>query len=148
MKQPPNKARGEVRGEVPGSARPENQATYAESTARALARALRMQTVVALMLACGLLLLGPVAAYSALCGSLAVYLPGLLFTVAVARKFGSSSTAFLGVAAVAELGKLLLTGLLCAVVFIWIRPLAPVWFFAGMLSVLATGWVGLAKAIR
>ena len=53
---------------------------------------------------------GPVAAYSSLCGSLVVYLPGLLFTLLVARKMGADSASFLGTAAVAEFGKLLLTG--------------------------------------
>jgi F0F1-type ATP synthase assembly protein I len=134
--------------ELPVQVRPENLANYASSTARALGVVLRVQTLVAILLALGLLLIGPVAAYSSLCGSLAVYLPGLLFTVLVGRKIGASSAAFLGAAAIAEFGKLILTGLLCALVFVWIKPLAPLWFFAGMLSVLATGWVGLAKAIR
>ena len=134
--------------EFPGEGRLERQAAYAEATARALIVALRMQTLAAIALAFALLLIGPVAAYSSLCGSLAVYLPGLLFTVLVGRKLGASSVAFLSTAAWAEFGKLLLTGLLCALVFIWIRPLAPVWFFTGMLTVLATSWIGLAKAIR
>lgn len=125
---------------------PENQA--AATAARALAVALRMQTLVAIALAFALLLIGPVAAYSSLCGSLAVYLPGWLFTVLVGRKIGASSAAFLRAAAVAEFGKLLLTGVLCALVFICIRPLAPLWFFTGMLSALAASWIGLAQAIR
>jgi len=116
--------------------------------ARALSGVLRVQMLVAALLALGLLLQGWVPAYSSLCGSLVVYLPALLFTVLVGRKIGASSASFLGTAAVAELGKLILTGLLCALVFIWVKPLAPVWFFAGMLAVLATGWFGLAKAIR
>ena len=124
------------------------QPTYAARTARALVVALRTQTLVALVLAMGLLLLGPVAAYSSMCGSLVVYLPGLLFTLLVARKMGDDSASFLGTAAVAEFGKLLLTGVLCALVFIWVKPLAPMWFFVGMLTVLITSWVGLARAIR
>ena len=134
--------------ELQGQNRPEEQADYAETTARALLKALRLQTLVALALALALLLIGPVEAYSSLCGSLAVYIPGLLFTVLVGRKIGASSTAFLRTAALAEFGKLFLTGLLCAVVFIWVKPLAPAWFFAGMLTVLATSWFGLAKAIK
>jgi len=122
--------------------------TYAARTARALVVTLRTQTLVAILLAMGLLLLGPVAAYSSMCGSLAVYLPGLLFTLVVARRIGSDSTSFLGTAAVAEFGKLLLTGVLCALVFIWVKPLAPMWFFVGMLTVLVTSWVGLARAIH
>jgi len=144
MKQPP----ADVPAKLPAWVRPQNRAAYIESTARRLLTALRLQTLVAIVLALGLLLLGPVAAYSSLCGSLAVYLPGLLFTVVVSRKIGASSGAFLGTAALAELAKLLLTGLLCALVFIWIRPLAPVWFFAGMLTVLAASWIGLARAVR
>jgi F0F1-type ATP synthase assembly protein I len=134
--------------QAPGQVRPENMATYAESTARALLAALRVQTLVAILLTLGLLPVGKVAAYSALFGSLAVYLPGVLFTVLVGRKIGASSAAFLGAAALAEFGKLLLTGLLCALVFICIRPLAAGWFFTGMLALLVTNWIGLARAIR
>jgi len=144
MRQPPEGSSGQS----PGQAVAEQQAAYAASTARALGAVLRVQTLVAIVLALGLLVIGPVAAYSSLCGSLAVYLPGLMFTALVGRKIGSGSAAFLGTAAMAEFGKLVLTGLLCAIVFVWVKPLAPVWFFAGMLTVLATGWVGLAKAIR
>jgi F0F1-type ATP synthase assembly protein I len=122
--------------------------TYAATTARALVVALRAQTWVAIALALALLVLGPVAAYSSLCGSLVVYLPGLLFTLLVARKMGADSASFLGAAAVAEFGKLLLTGVLCALVFIWVKPLAPMWFFVGMLTVLITSWIGLARAMR
>jgi F0F1-type ATP synthase assembly protein I len=128
--------------------RPQYQAADAVRTMQALGVVLRAQTLVALLLAAGLLLLGPVAAYSSLCGSLTVYLPGLLFTLSVARKIGSDSGRFLQTAALAELGKLLLTGVLCALVFIWVKPLAPVWFFAGMLTVLISSWVGLAWAMR
>jgi F0F1-type ATP synthase assembly protein I len=126
----------------------QNEADHAASMARSLGAVLRMQTLVSLLLALGLLLIGPMAAYSSLCGSVAVYLPGLLFTMLVSRKIGGSSAAFLSTVALAEFGKFILTGVLCAVVFIWIRPLAPVWFFVGMLAVLVTGWIGLAKAVR
>lgn len=143
MKQTPE----ELRARVPRVQR-ESPADYASSTARALGVVMRAQTLVAVLLALGLLLVGPVAAYSSLCGSLAVYLPGWFFTVLVSRNIGASSKAFLSAAAIAEFGKLILTGLICALVFIWIKPLAPPWFFAGMLSMIATGWVGLAKAIR
>jgi F0F1-type ATP synthase assembly protein I len=135
------------RNEAEQSLQENAAAAYAEKTAHALVAVLRLQTVVAVLLALGLLLMGPVAAYSSLCGSLAVYIPGMLFTVLLARKMGGSSTSFLGTAAVAEFGKLFLTGLLCALVFIWVKPLEPVWFFVGMLTVLATSWIGLAKAI-
>jgi len=144
MKQPPEG----LSGQSPAQIVAEKQAAYVASTSRALGTILRMQTLVAILLAVGLWMVGPVAAYSSLCGSLAVYLPGLMFTVLVGRKIGSGSAAFLGTAAMAEIAKLMLTGLLCGLVFVWVKPLAPVWFFAGMLTVLATGWIGLAKAIR
>ncbi len=105
---------------------------------------LRIQSLAALVLASLSFLAGPVAAYSSLSGSLAVYLPGLLFTVLVTRKMGGDSADFLRTAAVAEFGKLALTGVLCAVVFIWVRPLAAGFFFLGMIGVLAAGWIGLA----
>jgi F0F1-type ATP synthase assembly protein I len=126
----------------------EQQSAYAATMVRALLAALRVQTAVAIILALGLLLVGPVAAWSSMCGSLAVYLPGVLFTVLVARKIGGDSASFLRTAALAEFAKLFLTGLLCALVFIWVKPLAPGWFFTGMLAVLATSWFGLAKTIR
>jgi F0F1-type ATP synthase assembly protein I len=122
--------------------------THAATTLRALGAASRVQTLVATALALGLLLVGPVAAWSSMVGSLAVYLPGVLFTAVVARKIGSDSAGFLRTAALAEFGKLFLTGLLCALAFIWVKPLEPGWFFAGMLAVLATGWIGFARALR
>lgn len=129
-------------------ASPGNAAKHAASTVRALAAGLRLQVLVALALAGLLLMDGPVAAYSSLCGSLAVYVPSLVFTRMVAGKIGGDTAAFLRAAALGEVGKLFLTGLLCALVFIWVRPLAAGWFFTGMIGLLLTGWIGLARAIR
>jgi F0F1-type ATP synthase assembly protein I len=109
---------------------------------------LRIQSAVALSLALLSLLAGPVAAYSSLFGSLAVYVPGLAFTILVMRKMGGDSAAFLRTAVLAEFGKLVLTGVLCAVVFIYVKPLAAGFFFLGMIGVLAANWVGLAKAFQ
>jgi len=108
-----------------------------------VSRGLRIQTVVALVLAAGLMLVGPVAAYSSLIGSLAAYIPALLFALLVAPKFGADSAAFLRTAALAEVAKIFLTGVLCAVVFIWVKPLSPGWFFAGMLAVIFSGRLGM-----
>lgn len=107
---------------------------------------LRIQSLAAALLAVLSLLAGPVAAYSSLFGSLAAYLPSLGFTVLVMRKMGGDSAAFLRTAALAEFGKLALTGLLCAVVFIWVKPLAAGFFFLGMIGVLAANWIGLARS--
>jgi F0F1-type ATP synthase assembly protein I len=106
-------------------------------------RGLRIQTVVALLLAGGLMLVGPVAAYSSLLGSLTAYLPALLFAFMLVPKFGSDSATFLRTAAIAEVTKMFLTGLLCAVVFIWVEPLAAGWFFAGMAAGILSGRVGM-----
>ena len=107
-------------------------------------KSLRIQSLVAVALVLLSLLAGPVAAYSSLFGSLAVYVPGMLFTVLVMRKMGGDSTVFLRTAVLAEFGKLASTAVLCAVVFIWVKPLAPGFFFLGMIGVLVAGWIGLA----
>lgn len=111
-------------------------------------KSLRIQSLAAVVLASLSYLAGPVAAYSSLFGSLAAYMPSLLFTILVMRKIGSDSADFLRTVAVAEFGKLFLTGLLCAVVFIWVKPLAAGFFFLGMIGVLAANWVGLALTFR
>lgn len=106
-------------------------------------RSLRIQSIVALLLAGGLLLVGPVAAYSSMFGSLAAYIPSLFFALVVVPKFGADSATFLRTAAIAEVAKILLTGLLCAAVFIWVKPLAAGWFFLGMVAVIFSGRFGL-----
>ena len=108
-----------------------------------VSRSLRIQSLVALILSGGLLLVGPVAAYSSMFGSLAAYLPSLLFALLVAPKFGSDSATFLRTAAIAEVAKIFLTGLLCAAVFVWVKPLSAGWFFAGMAAVIFSGRFGL-----
>ena len=107
---------------------------------------LRIQSLAALALALLSLMAGPVAAYSSLFGSLAVFLPSMLFAVIVLRKVGGDSATFLGTAVLAEFGKLVLTGLLCAAVFIWVKPLAAGFFFLGMIGVLIANWIGLARS--
>lgn len=111
-------------------------------------KGLRIQSLTALVLALLSYLAGPVAAYSSLFGSLAVFIPGLLFTVLVVRKIGGDSADFLRTAMLAEFGKLALTGVLCGVVFVWVKPLAAGFFFLGMIGVLVANWIGLAKTIQ
>jgi len=130
--------------------RPENAAVAVAGEiprlARKLRTGLRVQSLVSLGLAALLLLVSPVAATSSLLGSLAVYLPGLMFTVLTVRKLGGDTGEFLRTAALAEFGKLLLTGVLCALVFIYVKPLAPGFFFLGMIVTLALGWSMLMRA--
>ena len=109
---------------------------------------LRIQSLTAMVLASLSYLAGPVAAYSSMFGSLAVFLPGLVFTILVLRKIGGDSAAFLRTAMLAEFGKLALTGVLCAVVFIYVKPLAAGFFFLGMIGVLIANWIGLALSFQ
>jgi ATP synthase protein I len=106
-------------------------------------RWLRVQSLVSVALAVALLAVDQVAAYSSMFGSLAVFLPALLFATLVAPRFGSDSAAFLRAAALGEVGKLLLIAVLCIATFVWVEPLAAGWFFAGMLVTMAAGWSGL-----
>lgn len=115
----------------------------AATNGQMVSRGLRIQSAVALLLAGGLLLVGPVAAYSSLFGSLAAYIPALFFALVLVPKFGADSAKFLRTAAVAEVAKIFLTGLLCAAVFIWVKPLSPGWFFTGMVVVIFSGRFGL-----
>ena len=107
-------------------------------------RGLRFQSMAGLMLA-GILLMvvNPVAAYSSLFGSMAAFIPALIFAVLVAPKIGHDSAAFLRAAVMGEAVKLLLTALICMSVFLWVKPLAAGWFFAGMILAIFLGYLGL-----
>jgi ATP synthase protein I len=106
-------------------------------------RSLRVQSTVSLLLAGGLLLVGQVAAYSSMFGSLAAFIPALFFALFVTPKFGTDSAAFLRAAVIGEAGKILLTALICVAVFVWVKPLAAGWFFTGMAVVIFSGRLGL-----
>ena len=108
-----------------------------------IGRGLRVQSMASLLLAGSLLLVGPVAAYSSMFGSLAAFIPALFFALVVTPKFGPDSAAFLRTAVMAEVGKIFLTALICVVVFVWVKPLAAVWFFAGMAVAIFSGRLGL-----
>jgi ATP synthase protein I len=110
---------------------------------RLISRSLRIQSLVALLLAGGLLLLGQVAAYSSMFGSLAAFIPALFFALVVTPKFGPDSAAFLRTAVIAEVAKIFLTAVICLVVFVWVKPLAAGWFFTGMAVVIFSGRLGL-----
>ena len=115
---------------------------------KGILKRLRIQTFVALALVLLSLPFGTVAAYSSLFGSIAVFVPGLLFTVLVTGKIGADSAEFLRTAVLAEVGKLTLVGVFCAVVFIFVKPLAAGFFFLGMIGVLVAGWLGMAFLFR
>ena len=107
-------------------------------------RWLRVQSLVGLGLAAlAYLLAGRGAAYSSMFGSLAAFLPALLFTLIVVRRFGADSGAFLRAAVLAEGAKWIFCAAICVAVFVFVKPLAAGWFFAGMGLVMLAGWVGL-----
>ena len=110
---------------------------------RLISRGLRIQSIASLLLAGSLLLVGPVAAYSSVFGSLAAYIPALFFALVLTPKFGSDSAVFLRTAVLAEAGKILFTALICVAVFVWVKPLAAGWFFAGMAIVIFSGRLGM-----
>ena len=109
----------------------------------AIGRSLRIQSIVSLLLAGGLLLVSQVAAYSSMFGSLAAFIPALFFALVVTPKFGPDSAAFLRAAVIAEAGKILITALICVAVFIWVKPLAAGWFFTGMAVGIFSGRLGM-----
>ncbi len=103
---------------------------------------LRFQLLTGMAMAMALVAVSPLAAYSSLFGSLAAFIPALIFTVLVAGKIGNDSAAFLRAAAVGEAAKLLLTAFICMAVFLWVKPLAAGWFFGGMIAVIFVGHLG------
>ena len=110
---------------------------------RIISRGLRVQSTASLVLVLGLLLLGQVAAYSSMFGSLAAFIPALFFALVVTPKFGPDSAAFLRTAVIAEVVKIFLTALICMAVFMWVKPLAAGWFFTGMAVTIFSGRLGL-----
>ena len=60
----------------------------------------------------------------------------------VGRRIGSDSAAFLQAAVIGESVKLLLIAVICTAVFVWVKPLAPGWFFAGMAVTIFSGRLG------
>ena len=107
-------------------------------------RWLRFQTLAALgTLGLAAVLGGRISAYSSMFGSLAAFLPSLVFAWIVARRFGADSGSFLRAAVLAECVKWLLCAVLCAAIFVGVKPLAAGWFFIGLCVVILAGWLGL-----
>jgi len=106
-------------------------------------RGLWVQSMASLLLAGSLLLVGQVAAYSSIFGSLAAFIPALFFALIVTPKFGPDSAAFLRTAVLAEVGKIVLVALISVAVFVWVKPLAAGWFFIGMAVAVFSGRLGL-----
>lgn len=111
---------------------------------QSIRRSLRVQSTLSMLLAGCLLLVGPVAAYSSLFGSLAAFIPNMLFAMMVAPKIGPDSAVFLRTVVIAETVKLLLIAVICILVIVFVKPLAPGWFFAGMVLVIFSARFALA----
>lgn len=132
---------GAANSKAPG----EGSALKEAGIAGSIRRSLRAQSLTGLVLTGALFAISPVAAYSSLFGSLAAFIPALVFAVVVAAKFGSDSAVFLRAAVVGEAVKLLLTALICMAVFVWVKPLAAGWFFCGMIAVILMGFVSQVR---
>jgi F0F1-type ATP synthase assembly protein I len=117
------------------------------SSGLAIGKWLRFQMLAAIVFAVVALPKGVTSAYSAFYGGMAAYLPAVFFAAYAGRKINANSLEFLRAAVVGETVKLALTVVICLVVFRWVDPLAPGWFFVGMIGVIMAGWVGLYRAM-
>lgn len=117
------------------------------SSGLAIGKWLRFQMLAALALAAVAATKGLTAAYSSFFGGMAAYVPAVFFAAYAGRKVNANSVIFLRAAVVGETLKLALTMVICLVVFRWVDPLAPGWFFFGMIGVIMAGWVGLYRAM-
>ena len=104
-------------------------------------RVLLLQALVGLVavLACGVLF-GFVAGYSGMLGGLIAWLANLYFAHKAFRYFGARSIrAVIQSFWSGEMGKLILTAALFALVFVGVHPVAPLALFGVYLLVLACG---------
>ncbi|GAB3395654.1 F0F1 ATP synthase subunit I [Azotobacter armeniacus] len=96
-------------------------------------------TGLAAAFACGVFF-GLVAGYSALLGGLIAWVANLYFAHKAFRYFGARSVkAVVQSLWSGEMGKLILTAALFALVFVGVQPLEPLALFGGYLLVLGTG---------
>ena len=102
------------------------------------------QMLVTLGLALVLRSIGTVEAYSALLGGLICVIPNAYLAGRLLMKSGAGdSRVFLQAAFTGEALKLVLTGVLFALVFIYIKPLNVLALFAGFILAICIQWIGL-----
>ncbi len=102
------------------------------------------QVLGTLGLALVLLIAGVVEAYSALLGGLICVIPNAYLAGRLLMKSGAGdSRVFLRAAFTGEALKLVLTGVLFALVFIYIKPLNVLALFAGFIMTICIQWIGL-----
>ena len=104
-------------------------------------RVLRAQSLVMLLAALiGTLLFDWLSGYSMLLGGLIALLANVYFAFKAFRYFGArSAQAIVQSFWAGEMGKLILTAALFALVFVAVKPLQPLALFTGYLLVLGTG---------
>jgi len=104
-------------------------------------RVLRAQSLVMLLAGlCGLALFGWQTGYSVLLGGLIALLANVYFAFKAFRYFGArSARAIVQSFWAGEMGKLILTAALFALVFAAVKPLQPLALFTGYVLVLGTG---------
>ena len=104
-------------------------------------RVLRTQFLVMLVAAfCGAVLFDRITGFSMLLGGLIALLANVYFAFKAFRYFGArSARAIVQSFWAGEMGKLILTAALFALVFVAVKPLQPLALFTGYLLVLGTG---------
>lgn len=107
------------------------------------------QALATLLLAGGLLVLGPAAAYSALLGGLISLVPNAWFASLVFRHSGARAmAAVVGNAYLGELTKLVMIGAGFGLVFVLVDPLHVPGLFTGFVLVHMAGLVALIRHAR
>ena len=102
------------------------------------------QLLVSLGLALLFLFAGTVEAYSALLGGLICVIPNAYMATRLLMKSGAGdSQVFLRAAFLGETVKLLLTGALFSVVFVYVKPLNVLILFVGFIAAISIQWIGL-----
>ena len=111
-------------------------------------KALSAESALIVVLGSVALLDSPGAALSAVIGGVVSLLPNAYFAVrALRRRAGESAVETVRRIYIAEFTKLAWTTVLFAVVFVWITPPAPGWFFAGFIGAHAGYLLALATAV-
>ena len=87
-----------------------------------------------------LLLLDKVSAYSALLGGMVCVIPSAFLAYRFVNALGMARNRVFGYLMLGELGKLIFTGILFALVFMFIEPLETLLFFVTFIGVQALHW--------
>jgi len=100
-----------------------------------------VQLIATFIVSASSLLLGWVAAYSALLGGLICVLPNAYLAFRFTRTAGLSRQQKIGRWIQGETGKIVQSGIMFALVFIWIKPLNPLLLFLTFIGVQLMHWL-------